>query len=241
MSAVRATLIAVVSLCALVACTPGSPPDAVNPSPDPQSSESPAPPAPNPTMPAFGPDQVVLTISATATAPNGASMDVKLETYYPVEAGSPEAAQIQAYLAFVGSGGDFADPDFVDSKKAILQVSKLTATAANGVWPSGAGVLPTLGPGKTDTLVDIPAGPVSGNRLSITGPGHGFGVGAIYSEDGSDTPVTSWAARFTSYGFSDAFAGTRLTNCSISFTPLGSGSSGTSAWTSHNCYIGRGD
>ena len=39
-----------------------------------------------------------------------------------------------------------------------------------------------LGPGATDTIIDMPAGPISGNRLSLTGAGNGFGVAAIYND-----------------------------------------------------------
>ena len=192
-------------------------------------------------MPTFAADQEVLRISATATAPNGAVLDVAMTTYYPVAANTPEAAQIQDYLAFVGSGSDVADPEFTDKKHAIIQVSKLTAVATSGVWPSSSGVLPSLGPGVTDTIIDIPAGPVSGNRLSLTGAGSGWGVAAIYSGDGSKTDVAQWAARFTYYGFNDAFAGSTLTNCAVQIAPLGASSAGIGSFAQHNCFVGVGD
>lgn len=241
----RTVAVTVVALLALTGCTPEkadagggsstSPTDAATP------SGAPTPEAPKPAMPVFAADQEVIVISAQATAPNGAVLDVKMTTYYPVAADSPEAAQIQDYLAYVGSGSEVGDPDFTDTKKAIIQVSKLTATASSGVWPSSAGVLPSLGPGVSDTIVDIPAGPVAGNRLSITGPGSGYGVAAIYSQDGSKTDVTQWASRFTYYGFNDAFAGSTLSGCSVQYAPMGASSAGIGSFTQHNCFVGVGD
>ncbi|CAN5454553.1 hypothetical protein BH10ACT7_BH10ACT7_29000 [soil metagenome] len=240
----RTAAVAAIALLALTGCSPdradaegdpsAAPTDAANP------TDSPTPEPAKPTMPAFT-DQEVIVISAQATAPNGAVLDVKMTTYYPVAADSPEAAQIQDYLAFVGSGSEVADPDFTDAKNAIIQVSKLTATAVSGVWPGNAGVLPSLGPGVTDTIVDIPAGPIAGNRLSLTGAGNGYGVAAIYSQDGSKTDVTQWAARFAYYGFNDAFAGSTLSGCSIQIAPLGATSAGIGAFTQHNCFVGAGD
>ena len=239
----RTVAVALVALLVLSGCTP-QPADAEgtnSPTSTGAPTGEPTPEAPKPSMPEFTAEQAVILISATATAPNGAVMDVAMTTYYPVAADSPEAAQIQEYLAFVGGGGDVADPDFTKSTGAIIQVSKLTAVATSGVWPSSAGLLPSLGPGKTDTVIDIPAGPVAGNRLSLTGAGNGWGVAAIYSEDGSTTDVTQWAARFTAYGFNDAFAGSTLTNCSVQIAPLGTTSAGIGAFRQHNCFVGVGD
>ena len=242
MSVARIATIAVFAVGALAGCVPSTPApvDSPDTSNTPQATES-AAPTPTASMPAFADDQIVLTISATATATNGASLDLVMQTYYPVAADSPEAAQIQDYLASVGNVSDVADPAFTEAKNAIIQVIKLTATATSGSWPAGSGVLPMLGPGATDTIIDMPAGPISGNRLSLTGAGNGFGVAAIYNDDGSPLDLANWANRFTSYGFADAFAGSRLTNCAPALTALGSGSPGVSGWSSHNCYLGRGD
>lgn len=239
----RTGAVAVLLVLALAGCTPDSP-DAGGTSAPPTDSATSSPTAtaaPTPTMPAFAEDQVVVTVTATATAPNGATLDIAMKTYYPVAADSPEATQIQEYLAFVGNASEVADPGFTQGKGSVLQVSKLTAAAASGVWPSSAGILPSLGPGVTDTVIDIPAGPIVGTRLSVTGAGSGFGVAAIYSQDGSKTDVNAWAQRFTYYGFTDAFAGTTLSNCAIDVTALGSASPGVGGWLRHNCFIGVGD
>lgn len=236
----RTVAVGVVALLALTACTPpkadAEGTSTASPSTDPTVAPT---AAPMPTMPPFT-DQEAVIISASATAPNGAVLDVTMTTYMPVAGDSPEATQILDYLAFVGSGSDVADPQFIENKGAIIQVSRLTATAGAGVWPSGSGVLPFLGPGTTDTIVDIPAGPVSGNRLSLTGAGIGYGVAAIYSSDGSPTDVGSWAQRFANYGFSNAFAGSTLSGCSIQITNLGA-VSGLGSYAQHNCYLGVGD
>lgn len=237
----RTVAVAAVALLALTGCTPEKADAEGTNSPTGSATPSAPPEASNPTMPVFAADQEVLNISATATAPNGAVLDVAMTTYYPVAADTPEATQIQDYLAFVGSGSEVADPEFTDKKDAIIQVSKLTAVATSGVWPTNAGVLPSLGPGETDTIVDIPAGPIAGNRLSLTGAGSGWGVAAIYSGDGSKTDVAQWAARFTYYGFNDAFAGSTLSNCVVQIAPLGTTSAGIGAFTKHNCFVGVGD
>ena len=242
MKVARIAAAAALTLLALAGCAPDSPEPSGSDAPTPNPSTTPTTaPAANPVMPEFTDDQVVLTVSADATAPNGAVLSVTMTTYYPVTADSPEAAQIQEYLAFVGNTSDVADPSFTAANGAVIQVSRLTATAVSGVWPAGSGVLPSLGPGRTDTIIDIPAGPIVGSRLSLTGAGNGFGVAAIYSQDGTPTDPASWANRFTYYGFNDAYAGTTLSNCAVAYTPLGSASPGVGGWGGHNCFVGLGD
>jgi hypothetical protein len=185
--------------------------------------------------------QEVLTVTALATAANGAQLQLKLVTFYPVTTDSPEGMQVLEYLDWVGDASTVSDPEFLQDNKAILQVSDLSVAAVNGVWPGDAGVLPNLGPGQADTIVGVPAGPVVGSRQSITGAGLGYTVAALFNQDGTPSDPAAWADRFAYYWFTDAFAGATLTDCSITLTPLGSGSSGTSAWAQHNCFTGVGD
>lgn len=237
--------VAVVAIALVLSgCTPEAPPvDSPRASEAPADSPSspPEPTAPSiPSMPALA-GQELVTVTATATAPNGATLDLKLVTYYPVTAESPEGVQVLDYLAFVGDGSVVADPEFIADNGAVLQVSDLSVSSTSGVWPASAGVLPNLGPGKADTIVGVPAGPVVGSRLSITGPGLGYTVAALFNENGVASDPAAWADRFTYYGFTDAFANASLSACSISVSALASGAAGINRWSQQNCFIGVGD
>ncbi|CAN5185499.1 hypothetical protein BH11ACT4_BH11ACT4_25640 [soil metagenome] len=240
---VRATIVGVAALVLLTGCKPPAPvPTTGAPAAKPTVTASATPTstptaASDPTMPALA-GQELLTISATATA-GGAALDVAMTVYYPVTAASAEGQQIAAYLAFKGNTSDVANPDFIASHGAVYQLSRLTVSGT--AFPAGSGVLPSLGPGKTDTIVDTPASAVVGKRLSITGPGNGYGVAALYSADSTPSDPAGWADRFTYYGFQDGFAGATLSNCSIQKTALALQSPQVANWHDLNCFTGQGD
>jgi len=237
-AAVIRSSVAVVALIMMLAgCSPSEPP-ADQPLAAPV--DGPAPAAPKAILPDLT-GQEAVTVTATATASNGAALAVSLTSYLPVAGDSPEGQQIVQYVAAAGDGSAVADPEFIADNGALVQLSDLTAIAVSGNWPGESGVLPLLGPGVADTIIDMPAGPVVGSRLSITGPGYGYAAAAIYNEDGSSTDAATWANRFTNYGFADAFAGTTLTDCVITVSPLASAAAGVGTWARHNCFIGAGD
>lgn len=235
----RTIIVGASALLLLSGCTPPSPaPTTSAPAPT-SSSASPTPTATPaaPTMPALT-GQELLTISATATA-GGSAMDVAMTVYYPVTPTSPEGEQIAAYLAFAGNTSDVANQDFVASHGATYQLVKLTASGS--AFPAGSGVLPSLGPGRTDTIVGVPASAVVGNRLSITGPGTGYGVALLYNADSAPMDPAEWAARFTYYGFQDGFAGASVSNCSIQKTTLAQQAPQVATWDDLTCVTGKGD
>jgi hypothetical protein len=241
--ALRATTVGLAAVLLLSGCNPTSPsPSGSTPAPTVTASTSPtAPAAPDPTMPSLA-GQELLTITATATAGNDAQLNVSMVVYYPVLAASAEGQQIAAYLAFKGDTSPVADPGFIGAHGAIYQLSRITATAVGGTaWPAGSGVLPSLGPGRTDTLVDIPAAAVVGTRLSITGAGSGYGVAALYTADGAQSDPATWADRFTFYGFQDNVAGSTLSGCLIQKTALANSAAPVAKWIDFTCYTGIGD
>lgn len=235
----RSVLIALTVLL-LAGCVPTPTLDPTETPLAPVETVTPVPTSPAAAMPNFA-GQEQLTITTTATAPNGAVLDLTMVVYYPVTADSAEGAQVAAYLTEAGDSSDVADPTFIADKLAIYQVSELTAVASGPTWPSDVGVLPALGPGRSDTIVGIPAATTGGTRLSITGPGTGYGVAALYSGDGSPTVTSTWADRFTFYGFMGDFGDAVLSECSIQLSVTAQANPSIGNWSQFDCYTGIGD
>lgn len=237
----RTATVATATLLLLTGCNPGSPLEPTDTPVAPIETVTPVPTAdPDPALPDLS-GQEQLTITATATAPNGAVLDLSMVVYYPVTADSAEGAELAEYLTFMGSTSDVANPDFIASKLAIYQVSALTAVASGPTWPSDVGVLPAFGPGSTDTIVGVPASPLGGARLSINGAGTGAGVAALYSGDGSPSLTAGWADRFAYYGFHGDFGDASLTNCSIELSATAQANPSIANWDQFNCFTGVGD
>ena len=236
----RTATVATATLLLLTGCAPGSPLEPTDTPVAPIETVTPVPDVPDPAIPDFS-GQEQLTISATATAPNGAVLDLSMVVYYPVTPDSTEGGQVAEYLSFVGDTSDVASADFIASKLAVYQVSALTVTASGPTWPSDVGVLPALGPGQTDTIVGVPADRIGGNRLSINGAGSGYGVAALYSGDGSPATTPAWADRFTYYGFMGDFGDAVLSECNIHLSAAAQGNPAIANWGQFDCFTGIGD
>ena len=231
---------------ALSACAPMTPADT---SPTPEASEAPAPEELDaPAMPDLT-GQEVITIAAQGNTPIGALLDVTMDVYYPVAWDSPEGTAIVDYLVSVGDTSDVSDAAFLKKNSALVQLIKLTATDVQqeGIaWDPSRGVIPIYGPGRADTIVDIPHAQIGGNqRQQINGEGQGWAVTALYFDASMAPEVITpeqWASSFMFYGFFDFDPEYyTLPQCEIQLTALGASSAGTEAWTKDSCTIGIGD
>lgn len=250
MTAFRAASVALAALILLSGCTPpdsdpAPSPTAVAATPSPTSSPSadPAPAAAE--MPDLSGTEVVL-VTTTVTAPNGASLDLAMTTYYPVTVASAEGQAILAYLRDNGDTSDVSDEAFLSDNAAILQLSTITAVDASPgtAWPSDVGATPRLGPGYVDTLIGIPLSRDAMGWPHIVGAASGYGVAALYRlpEAGTDIALEDWANFWTFYGFENRAFEIEVSNCEIVTTALAQESPQVFTWTDvpYNCEVGIG-
>lgn len=208
---VVAASVAMLCAAALTACDPG----AATPTPDGSgsplpsgSSAAPSPsldPTPEPTAapssePPIPLGEKLLSVSALATAPNGAQWRLELASYVPHFAASPEADAVVNYLNSVGNRSLFGTSRYAEDHNASIEVSKIVITPVSGTWPAGCGVAPELGQGSYWTVVGLPYEGIDGGEWdTILGPGVGYGVSSL---DGTPFLPRNWAPQFASYGFS---------------------------------------
>lgn len=245
---------AVAMLCAasLTACDPGlatpTPDGSGTPLPS-EPSATPSPsfePTPEPTAdPSTDPPiplgEKLLSVSALATAPNGAQWRLELTSYAPFYAASLEADAIVDYLSSVGNRSRFVTSRYAQDHNASIEVSKIVITPVSGNWPVGCGVAPELGQGSYWTVAGLPYEGIDGGEWdTILGPGVGYGVSSLEHRDRTPFLPVAWPPQFASYGFStdrlaapcdlDGSPGVQITECYTELSPRALESAYAAAW-----------
>jgi hypothetical protein len=218
----------------LTGCGPTTPPEASPDAGSPSPIETVAPPA-EASLPDLSGSEL-LTVTTTATAPTGETLDVTLTVYVPIETGTAEAAQIDAWLTAQGDTSGVLQAA-IDSG-GVLQLMDLDAAAGSGTWPGDAvGVTGVYGADQLDTVVGVPTAELNGSlRKAITGPGEGHVVSAI-----GQATVFDWADRFMFYGFFDGIDDVVLSGCDIQKTAKADDYPAIANWGEDICTIGLGD
>jgi hypothetical protein len=241
MRMLRASALAVIPLAVLLtACTPPAP----EPVPE-ASSEAPAPapaPAPDPLA-----EDVLMVVNATATADNGAVLDLSLTIHRSLAWDDPAGASRAALMTSVCSGG--LDDSVYESGLWSFASIDVDAVARTGpTWPADHRLffLPyatyvtvgTDGFPIDDDEVD-PATPHCVRSKFFEGPGTGtaiVGFAGDTDEFGAAGNFTHWANH--NYGFSvvrvssqtAADVGMALSDCSYEVTDAGLELNGDADW-----------
>ncbi len=204
MRPLRATALAVIPLALLLAaCTPPTP----APAPAPEaSSEAPAPPAPEPLA-----EDVVMVVNGTATADNGAILDLSLTVHRSLAWDDPEAASRTTLMSTVCSGG-LDDEVYEAGLWSFASIDVAAVEREGAAWPAGHRLffLPyttfvavgTDGFPIDDDEVD-PATPHCLRDKYFEGPGTGtaiVGFAGDTDDFGAAGNFTKWANH--NYGFS---------------------------------------
>ena len=237
-------LVLALPLLVLTACTPIVPPPAATPSASgiaaPAASATPTPtPTPTPTAAAL-PADTVLQVTATATASNGAVMNLTATVLrprlYSDPISAPRVARTKQWCQ-----DDEVDQGLFQSQHWSFGEVDYTATLAPGsaAWPTSLWML--LAPWTPDGPVRAATGDVKSIEYTGNGPGDyepycvqrvflkGPGSGAVYlgAADGAkNPPFEDWSK--IGYGFDFNLpkkvvpAGSvTVTNCASNITPLG--------------------
>lgn len=239
--------LAVPLLLLLSACAPSAPDDV----PDPPSTPTPdqtevADPAIQ--LPADG----LLGLTATATAGNGAVLDVTIIVHQAVAATEAAAAgpvaAVEAWCAGEMDGQILTDQGYT------LTAVDVTATLASGQWPESTTLLvypeprPNVVLAATGDLLQSPTGsegdytPHCVTPVTLAGPGAGtffVGIGGDADGDGSQTPPLGGWAHLT-YGINiglpdGTVADVTIGDCVVQASPLGTslGAGTVPDWTDH--------
>lgn len=241
--------LAVLAAVVLAGCTPAAP----APSPTPSASDAPAPSAPvsHPPVLAPLPGDAVLGVSAVATDPDGAALQLTAIVHRSVAWDSPEGAPLAAMMT-AGCAGALDDSVYAADlwSFAVIDVS---ATELDGGWAAGPeiAVHPTsefLALASDGALVELAATPETPHcdrSRVLTGAGSGRLVVGFRG----DTDAVGAAGNFTRwanhrYGFGVA-SGLTLSECSVVVTELGASlGGGADTWstvdTATECTTGTG-
>jgi hypothetical protein len=199
----------------------------------PEPTDPPEPP-PAPVLPSVPGDEV-LTVTASATAPNGSVLDLRLTAHYPHAWNSAEGEAIAAYLEAQGDeSGIVSDREELAENATTLQIIDIVATLRAGTpaWPAERSVRLALGPDTGETVVGLPIDRSEHGFPDLNGPGSGTAIALLPDTPGAEPEPGNWANRWTYYGFrndSDARSGV-LGDCVVDVTELGRGSAGTEYW-----------
>ncbi|MEO8261563.1 MAG: hypothetical protein ABI566_03250 [Pseudolysinimonas sp.] len=233
--------LAIPLLLLLNSCTPGEADDVPEPPSTPTQTEG------NGTgidLPADG----LLSLTTTATAGNGAVLDITLVVHESVAAtdaaASDAVAATEAWCAGELDGGILADEGYT------LTAVDVTATLTSGEWPAGTSLMlypdphPNVVLTATGELIQPPTGsegeytPHCATAVNLAGPGTGtffVGIGGDADGDADGTPPLGGWARLT-YGVyvglpDGTVADVTFTECTAHISELGGGM--TPAWTGH--------
>jgi hypothetical protein len=243
-------------LFALTACIPETPPA------PPASS---APPAPS-TAPSAAPlaDDILLHLTATATAENGAVLDLTLNVHKSTAWNDPAGASRAALMSSVCEGA-LDDSVFEANLWSFAQIDlSAVANASTPAWPGGKRlrVMPYsthLALASTGDAIEDPD--VSGETPHCKRDRYLLGAGESTLVVGfqGDTDASGAAGNFTRwanhlYGFvgrevagqTAAQAGITITGCDYQVTTLGESLNGGASWwheqsTPSECYVGSSE
>jgi hypothetical protein len=226
--------LAVPLLLLLSACTPGTADDVTPPpsTPSPTTSEV--------AEPAIDlPDDAVLGLATTATAGNGAVLDVTIVVHQAVPAIDAAAATAVAATEAWCSGE--MDGQILTDQGYTLTTVDVTATLVTGEWPESGTLLVYPEPrpnivmtASGDILVQSPTGsqgdytPHCVTPVTFLGPGSGtsyIGIGGDADGDGDGTPPLGGWAHLTwglNVGLPDGtVAPITFSDCTVVVTDLG--------------------
>jgi hypothetical protein len=224
MRSVTATALVVLPLAALVGCTP-TPAEPVEETPSAPASVTPT------EEPVALPEDALLSLTATATAENGAIVDLALVVHESL-AWSDPAVTYLADLMTQTCDGSLENPVYEENLWTFTQID-YTATAVDGEWPVDSlpqlsptdpeGGIAAAGSATDDENVDM-AMPYCLRNKYLGTPGQGMialGIPGDTDEVTAAGNFTRWAN--TSYGFSvfDTPGSVTLSDCTYEVTPLG--------------------
>ncbi len=220
-------LLALPLVLVLAACAPGDPGSG--------GETPPSTPAAEPTQEQQGdgepdlPEDALLAVSVTATASNGATMNVLSVVRRSTAWDDPAAADRPATMTAECAG--YLDASVYEQDLWSFTLIDVTAAAIEGDWPVGEGVNVFPDPEYTavaDTGAlgeDASAGsdvPHCFRLKTITAPGSGTIVVGLHGDTdavGAAGGFTRWANH--NYGFSSISAAEDLSDCVLTVTPLG--------------------
>ncbi len=240
MRPLRATALAVIPLALLLtACIPPTP----APTPE-ASSEAPAPPAPEPLA-----EDVVMVVNATATADNGAVLDLSLTVHRSLAWDDPAAASRADLMTSVCNGG--LDASVYEQGLWSFSSIDFEAIEREGTaWPTGHRLF--LLPNSSYVNVATDGFPIDDDEVDAATPDcrrdkffEGPGSGTVVVNFAGDSDEFSAAGNFTNwanhnYGFSvvrvssqsAADVGITLSDCSYEVTDAGLDLNGDADWWS---------
>lgn len=238
-----AALLALPVALALTACGPGEPAPAPTKTATLTPSTSPSA-TPTPTPTASLPDDVVMVVTAVATADNGSVMDLSLTIHRPTAWDDPAAAASPALMTDV-CAGSLDDGVYEIAAYGFASIDFVAVQRAGADWPTdhrlfltpNAAYMPVATDGfpMDDDEVD-PATPHCKREKFFEGPGTGTVV-LGFRDDA--TTLTRWATH--NFGFSvvrvaaqtAASVGMSLTGCHVLVTPSGEAAGGNApGWSS---------
>jgi len=217
----------------LAGCVPAADPDE---SASPPVSDTPSEEPTETAGPAALPDlsgSELFTIDAVA-AYDGTHFHLVLTAYVPIETGTAEAQQVDAYFKEHGdTTGVFAAAVAADGP---IQLLDLDVEALDGDWPDGFLFPMSAGLPGLSAIVDIP----SSNDAYYSNI-EGTGTGTVLAALAGDAPVTvfDWDQLPLTYGF-EAAGPIGFDTCDITTTDLAASYSGITAWTEGFCTFGVG-
>lgn len=232
-----------VALAVLAGCAPAGP--TPPPSGSPTASDAPAPPS--------GED-IVMTVTAVMTAPNGALLDIAIDVHRPTAFDAP-ASDVAREAILAWCSGEL-DAEVVADQGFTFATVDVDGTVRSGEWPTASPKWIEPYPSAAVVLA------VDGDLQQIAGPPHCAqpanlitpGSGHLYlgfpgdvDGDGDGTPASgAWAKlRFgvLATGDGNTVEGFVLSDCIATITPAGSAlGAPTETWqviaTASECSVG---
>jgi hypothetical protein len=197
-------------------------------------------------------EDVLLAISATATAPDGSAMELGMQVHRPLAWDDPSAATLSSLMT-AGCEGSLEQSVYEQNLWSFVAVDiNAKPTADSATWsgepidvlpvPSDEFALASDGSIHTDDDVDM-ATPYCVRSRYVDGAGDSLlvvGIAGDTDEAGAAGQFTRWAN--AAYGFSVA-GGVALTDCTFLVTDAGKELNGGADWwsqvvTGSECVIG---
>jgi hypothetical protein len=217
----------------LAGCVPAANPDE---SASPAVSDTPSEEPTETAGPAALPDlsgSELFTIDAVAGY-DGARFHLVLTAYVPIETGTAEAEQVDAYFKEHGdTSGVFAAAVAADGP---IQILDLEVEALDGDWPDGFLIPMSAGLPGLSAIVDIP----SSNDAYYSNI-EGVGTGTVLAALTGDAPVTvfDWDQLALTYGF-EAAGPIGFDSCDITTTDHAADYPAIASWAQGFCTFGVG-
>lgn len=246
---VSLSCLAVLAAVVLAGCTPPAP----APSPAPSASDAPSPSAPVTRPPALAnlPGDAVLGVSAVATGPDGAALQLAAIVHRSVAWDSPEGAPLAAMMT-AGCAGALDESVYAADLWSFALIDVSAIELGDG-WAPGAEIalhptgefLALASDGALAEIAATPETPHCDRSRVLTGAGSGRLVVGFRG----DTDAVGAAGQFTRwanhrYGFGAA-SGVMLSSCAAVVTELGASlGGGADTWstadTATECTTGTG-